>query len=73
MICFSFVLPPFNIYGLGGGEEKRVSASLYSMWQGFSMHTRGSEAIARGVSLILPFNLHYNHGSFCMLARGSGG
>ena len=31
------------------GEKKRVSASLYSKWQGFSMHVKGSEARARGV------------------------
>ena len=39
------------------GEKKRISASLYSKWQGFSMHVKGSEARARGVSLIWVFDI----------------
>ena len=48
---------PFKFYGLGAGEKKRVSASLYSKWQGFSMHVKGSEARARGVSLNWAFDV----------------
>ena len=45
------------------GEKKRVSASLYSMWQGFSMHVKGSEARARGVSLIWAVDILWTRGS----------
>ena len=39
------------------GEKNRVSAYLYSKWQGFSMYVKGSEARARGVSLNWAFDI----------------
>ena len=53
------------------GQKKRVSASLYSKWQGLSMRVRGSEARARGVSLVWPFDISLTRGRCWLLRRRS--
>ena len=58
---FSFSLPPFNFYKLGGEEEKGVPVDLTLIGGTFGMHASGSEGWACetfSYFKLCPFNFH---------------
>ena len=60
-IFFSFSLPPFNFYKLGGEEEKGVPVDLTLIGGIFGMHASGSEEWACetfSYFKLCPFNFH---------------
>ena len=60
-IFFSFSLPPFNFYKLGGEEEKGVPVDLTLIGGIFGMHASGSEGWACetfSYFKLCPFNFH---------------